>query len=277
MSSDSQKSQPQEPLSSPHGRQPVFNVPFSIVLLIGLFMLVHAVRGLLTLQQDWWFVNQFGFVPVLFANGLWDAGLRGVLSFLTYNFLHGDSTHLIINSIWMLAMGSAVAKRVGDFRFYLFSFFCGLFAALAHLLTHYGEATPVIGASGAISGHMAAAIRFVFSVDNSREGSRLLHSDLASVPVKNLFQVLRDVRVLAILVIFVVTNVISGLGYINVTGEEGALLAWEAHIGGFIAGLVLFSLFDRPGEPGKSAGNRTASEQDQRDQDQRDQDMRDQD
>jgi membrane associated rhomboid family serine protease len=162
--------------------------------------------------------------------------------------------HLAVNSIWMLAMGSAVAKRIGDTRFYLFSLVCGVFAALAHLFSHYGEVAPVIGASGAISGQMAAAIRFVFSVERGRTQRRVRQGRLHTVPLKSLWQTLQDPRVLAVLAIWLVTNVLSGLGVVPMD-DESAVIAWEAHIGGFVAGLILFSLFDRPQD--EMAGERS--------------------
>ncbi|MCP4934633.1 MAG: rhomboid family intramembrane serine protease [bacterium] len=233
--------------------QPMFNVPTSILVLIVLFSLVHGLRYLLSPGQDLVFLIEMAFIPIRYVDGLFSSGIAGFTSFVSYNFLHGDLTHLGINSIWMLAMGSAVAKRIGTLRFLLFSSVCGLFAALAHLVTHWGEIVPVIGASGAISGHMAAAIRFIFSVPSDRHGAGMLHGNLRAIPLKPLFQALQDGRVLAILAIWMMTNVVSGLGIISV-GDENPI-AWEAHIGGFVAGLLLFRVFDRSGNGGGKSGD----------------------
>ncbi len=225
--------------------QPIFNVPAPVLVLLALFALIHAGRGLLSPQQDLAFLIEMAFIPARYVNGLFHSGIEGFTSFVTYNFLHGDLAHLGVNAVWMLAMGSAVAKRVGGLRFLLFSFICGLFAALAHLVTHFGEIVPVIGASGAISGYMAAAIRFVFSVPNDARGAGMLHENVRAIPLKSLPDALRDGRVIAILAIWFLTNVLSGLGIISLGGNENPI-AWEAHIGGFVAGLLLFSLFDLP-------------------------------
>lgn len=227
-------------------REPMFNVPGSIVALIVIFAVVHAVRMLLlSEEEDLTLLLATAFIPARYEHGLLASGVLGFTSPVTYNFLHGDLTHLGINSIWLLAMGSAVAKRIGDLRFLLFSLICGLFAALAHLVTHFGEVSPVIGASGAISGHMAAAIRFVFSVERDRAGVDMMRRDLRAIPLKPLHQVLGDPRVLGVLGIWLATNVITGMGVVPLA-EEGTIIAWEAHIGGFAAGLLLFSLFDHP-------------------------------
>ncbi len=223
---------------------PMFNVPSSILVLLVLFVVVHVGRAFLTPEQDLAFLIEMAFIPARYVDGILASGVTGFTSFITYNFLHGDLTHLGINSIWMLAMGSAVAKRVGTIRFFLFSFICGLFAALAHLVTHYGEIVPVIGASGAISGYMAAAIRFIFSVPSTAHGAGLIHGNLRSIRLKSLSEALKDGRVLAILGIWLVTNVLSGMGLMTTSDDNP--IAWEAHIGGFVAGLLLFSLFDRP-------------------------------
>lgn len=227
-------------------REPMFNVPGSIVALIALFALVHAVRMLLLSEdEDLTLLLAAAFIPARYEHGLLASGLLGFTAPVTYSFLHGDLTHLGINSVWLLAMGSAVAKRAGDLRFLLFSLICGLFAALAHLVTHFGEVSPVIGASGAISGHMAAAIRFVFSAEPSPAGARTMRRNLRAIALKPLHRALADPRVIGVLAVWLATNVATGMGVVPLT-DEGAAIAWEAHIGGFLAGLVLFSLFDHP-------------------------------
>ena len=94
----------------------------------------------------------------------WPGGLAAdIWTFVTYAFLHGDLNHLVFNSIWLLAFGSPVARRFGTWRFLVFfapSAAAG--GALVHLATHFGQLLPMIGASAAISGAMAAVTRFVF-------------------------------------------------------------------------------------------------------------------
>ena len=115
--------------------------------------------------------------------------------------------------------------------------------ALAHLVTHEHAVAPMIGASASVSGTMAAAIRFAFVRGSFLSFNRGDAEAAAQVPALSLRRALRDGRVLAFLGIWFGINIIFGLGSIAI-GADGASVAWQAHIGGFLAGLLLFSLFD---------------------------------
>ncbi len=101
----------------------------------------------------------------------------------------------------------------------------------------------MIGASAAVSGMMAAAIRFAFQPHGpialwQQKDERAYH-----IPALPLISALRDPRIIAFLVVWFGINLLFGLGSVPLVGE-GQTVAWEAHIGGFLAGLLLFSLFD---------------------------------
>ena len=81
-----------------------------------------------------------------------------VVPLFTYMLLHADYAHVGINSLWLLVFGPAAARWLGTWRFLLFFVFCGIVAALLHLAVYWGSPVAVIGASGAISGLMAAAM-----------------------------------------------------------------------------------------------------------------------
>jgi membrane associated rhomboid family serine protease len=101
----------------------------------------------------------------------------------------------------------------------------------------------MIGASASVSGTMAAAIRFAFVKGSFLSFNRGDADAAARVPALSLMRALRNGRVLAFLGIWFAVNIIFGVGSIAI-GADGASVAWQAHIGGFVAGLVLFSLFD---------------------------------
>lgn len=166
-------------------------------------------------------------------------------SFVTYMVVHAGWVHLLVNLLWMVAFGSAVARRVGGLKFLYFSILCGIAGALTHLAFHFGDMAPVVGASAAISGQMAAALKFVFGARPQRGGGA---PDYARAPLESLARTLADRRILMVLAFWVVLNVIFGLGVVSIAGAEGAI-AWEAHIGGFLFGLLCFGFFDG----GKSA------------------------
>ena len=102
---------------------------------------------------------------------------------------------------------------------------------------------PMIGASASVSGTMAAAIRFAFVQGSFLSFSRGDADAAAKVPALSLWRALRNGRVLAFLAVWFGVNIIFGVGSIAI-GTDGASVAWQAHIGGFLAGLLLFSLFD---------------------------------
>src|ERR1700761_6593206 len=111
----------------------------------------------------------------------------------------------------------------------------------------------MIGASAAVSGAMAAAIRFAFGRGSFLHfGRRGSAESAAQVPALPLFQALRNPRVLSFLAIWFGINIVFGIGSIAV-GSSAQSVAWQAHIGGFVAGLLLFSLFDPVVRPANDA------------------------
>jgi len=116
--------------------------------------------------------------------------------------------------------------------------------AFAHLVSFFGEAVPMIGASAAISGAMAAAMRFVFQMNGPLARWRERSSDAYSVPAASLAATLRDPRFLLFLAVWLGLNLLFGLGTISFGTEAGQAIAWQAHVGGFFAGLLLFDAFD---------------------------------
>jgi membrane associated rhomboid family serine protease len=230
--------------------EPIFNVPAIVVTIVAALVLVHLWRTyLLTWIEDQQFLYEFAFIPARYAPALlsdpYPGGLAAdVWTFITYAFIHGDVVHLTFNTIWLLPFGSAVARRFGAVRFLLFFAVTAAAGAAMHLAVYYPERTPMIGASAAISGCMAAASRFIFQVGGplavfARDLDR--HSYL--VPAVPLRAVWSDPRILAFLVVWFGVNLLFGLGAQVIPDGEQAV-AWQAHIGGFVAGLVVFAAID---------------------------------
>lgn len=234
-------------------REPIFNVPAVILLLAASFVAVHLVREFwLSSRDNTQFLLLFAFIPARYEPAIIlqaPGGLAAsVWTFVSYAFIHGNLSHLLLNGFWMLAFGTPVARRFGGVRFLLFFALTAAAGAAAHLAIHAGQFVPVIGASAAVSGSMAAAIRFVFQA-----GGPLSYfgggENAYWVPAAPLSRVLRDPRVVIFLAVWLGLNLLFGLGIVPV-GDDSNGIAWEAHIGGFVTGLVAFSLFDpvRPDE-----------------------------
>src|SRR5262249_39410327 len=160
---------------------------------------------------------------------------------VTYSLLHANLTHIGFNVLWLLPFGSALARRFGALRFYLFMAATAAARALAHLITHQHAVAPMIRAFASVSGAMAAALRFAFVQGSFLSFSRGDADAAAKVPALSLWHALRNGRVIAFIAVWFGLNVIFGLGSIAI-GTEGASVAWQAHIGGFVAGLLLFAL-----------------------------------
>jgi membrane associated rhomboid family serine protease len=236
-------------------REPLFNIPPVILAVLAVLALVHATRTfVLTEQQDIEFLLNFAFIPSRYdasavLGGALPGGGADVWSFVTYALIHADWTHLGVNAIWLLPFGSAVARRFGTARFLTFFAVTAAAGAATHLATHAGEQYPMIGASASISGMMAAAMRFAFQRGGPLGFLRGADDEAYRVPAIPLSGVLRDGRVLLFLAVWFGINLLFGLGSLPITGSDQPV-AWQAHIGGFLAGLFLFSWFDpRPDFP----------------------------
>jgi membrane associated rhomboid family serine protease len=228
-------------------REPILTLPGALTAYVLLLATVHL-RVLLPVEWENWTIDAFGFIPKRYDSTLLAIDFPGgtgakVWTFVTYSLLHANLSHIGFNVLWLLPFGSALARRFGSFRFFLFMAVTAIAGALAHLVTHEHAVAPMIGASASVSGTMAAAIRFAFVRGSFLSFSRGDADAAARVPALSLMRALRNRRVLTFLAVWFGVNIIFGVGSIAV-GSEGATIAWQAHIGGFFAGLVLFSLFD---------------------------------
>jgi membrane associated rhomboid family serine protease len=235
--------------------EPILNIPPVVVATLAVMALVHVARQfLLSPEEDIEFLLNFAFIPARYETALLPTGTfpggRGaeVWTFVTYAFIHADLMHISINGAWLLAFGSAVARRFGAVRFLAFFMATAAAGAAANLVTHMGELLPMVGASAAISGFMAAAMRFVFQAGGPLGLWRARDDAAYFVPAAPLAVALRDPRILAFLAVWFGLNLLFGLGSVAIPGAEQAI-AWQAHIGGFMAGLVLFALFDPVAAP----------------------------
>ena len=258
------------------GREPAVNIPAVILLLIASFILIEVsfIYFGEDLATDLYL--KFGFIPSEVADrfgsdlyhalgeaasqtpqdqeGLGRAALADYLhdhpsafpfSLVTYSFIHAGWPHLIINSVWLTAFGSVVARRIGPVRFLLLFMLSAIGAALFHFAIHYDDVMPVIGASGGVSGVMAGAIRFVFQPGETLSGFSLDRGGNYRAPALPLALTFRDRRTLRFILLWLAITIATGLVGIPLGFSDGSI-AWEAHLGGFFTGLFVFSLVDVP-------------------------------
>lgn len=222
----------------PPRREPVFNLPGVVLAFLALCVGVHLVRAyVLTAQQDFALLVHFAFIPLRYSGG-YALDLYAFVSPWSYSLLHGGIAHLAVNMVWLAAFGSPLANRIGVARFVAFWLITSLAAVGFHYLLHSADAIPLVGASGAISGMMGAAARFGFHIDR-REGKAAFAGSI--LPIAAVF---RSRTAVTFLGVWMAVNLLMGLGF--GASDEGGGIAWEAHIGGLVAGFFLVRLFDRP-------------------------------
>jgi len=222
-------------------RQPIVNAPPIVLLLIIALFIVFLLFALLPDRAAAELEFRATLAPArLFAGAHGPGGLLGALAPLfTHIFIHTDFVHFVFNAVWLLALGAGVARRTGaglpgvdqtgaNLRFFVFFVLCGLAGGLAFVFANPAEWSFARGASGAVSGLLGAVVRFALRPPQSRIEDPFGLSPLASRPV--LFATL---AIVATNVVF--SDSLPGFGARNI--------AWEAHLGGYFAGLVTFPYF----------------------------------
>jgi membrane associated rhomboid family serine protease len=190
----------------------MFNLPPMTAALLLANVAVLAVRWLLPGRLDDAVLLTFGFVPRRYL-GIDALTWPALVSPVTYQFLHAGLTHLGVNMLGLVAFSAGVEQRVGKGRFLIFYLLCGIAGAAAQFAVDPTSPELLIGASAAISGVFGAVLRFRIA----RRSFWL------------------------IVVVWFAMNFIAGASGLG----SSQPVAWVAHVGGFIAGLVLFPLFDR--------------------------------
>ena len=223
-------------------REPAFNLPGSLVAILGLLTLIHVIRTyMLSVSADEFVLLHFAFIPGRYSVPLAEQDLGWLWSPVTYSLLHGSWEHLIFNAFWMVAFGAPVVRRIGVLRFFLFWCLSAAAAVAFHTVLHWGAMMLVVGASGVVSGLMGAAARFVFS-PSGRISRQFAHLNRRLT----IREALSNRSVLVFSGIWFLTNFLIGFGQIFGSVAGGAI-AWEAHIGGFLFGFLFFPLFDVAG------------------------------
>jgi membrane associated rhomboid family serine protease len=200
-------------------RERMFNAPWTVVALPALLIALYAVQSATfsEAQEAHWALTS-----TALAAGRWQV-------LLTSLFLHASWPHVLLNSIAILAFGPPAARLMGtDLRgasvFYGFYLTCGVLAALGFLAVDVHQADPVVGASGAASGLLGAASRLI-------EGRGRIGPMFGPT-------------VLGMAAAWTIANVILGVTGLT-PGAAGMQVAWQAHLAGYLAGVLLIGPFAR--------------------------------
>jgi membrane associated rhomboid family serine protease len=220
-------------------RTPIFNLPRILLATLCLLGAIYAVQSLLLSADavDWLFFN-FGFIPARYVVPFSEQGLQWLWSPVTYSLLHGSVEHILFNGLWLMAFGAPVVRRIGASRYVMFWAFSSVASAVLHAALNWGNPTLLIGASGVVSALMGAACRFAFPPE--RRMLRPAHLN----PRLSVMESLRSRTVMVFTVFWLIGNALIAVG-IPLIGDPNQPIAWDAHIGGFVFGFVLFPLFDR--------------------------------
>lgn len=199
---------------------PLINLPpvtkYILLALIVIHVIVHV---LLNEADQSAVILYFGFIPALWAgHDIFEFEALSALSPLTYMLIHGSWLHLFMNGMMLMAFGAGVEPWLGAKRYFIFLIVCGLIALIPEILINPLSQSPLVGASGAISGLFAAILILL------QQQGRLPASKYGIWPFA---------------CVWMGISMIFGLA-----GEQmaGAPIAWLAHIGGFLGGFALLKL-----------------------------------
>lgn len=246
--SSENEAHPHNPQATAPEAQPILNVPTLVVVLIVVLVAIHLIISVFGPDMQIWALYAFSFIPLRLAGDAIAAPQGAQLwSFLTHGFLHGSWLHLGTNCLWLLIFATPVTRRLGNVRTLVLLAVSVIAGAAAMLPGHWGEFLTMVGASGAVSGAMAASIPIMFA-PNFRRGL----ADLAGVEVLSPSALIRNGSAVSFSAVFFVLQIFTGAtqAALGTAYLNESVVAWEAHLGGFVAGLAAFYILDR-----KSAGN----------------------
>ena len=202
-------------------REPAFNAPWPALLIAAAILGLYIVQSLAGDQDA--IVTRYGFSPPELTQGRYSA-------LVTSLFVHGSWTHAFLNALGALAFGAPVARLLrlqarGVGLFFLFYICTGALSSLGFAALHPGAAVLLVGASGAVSGLMGAASRLL------DRRAALLNGGLAPFGNRTL---------ISMAVAWIAVNALAAVfGFGVVTGDQP--IAWEAHLFGYAAGLLLIA------------------------------------
>jgi membrane associated rhomboid family serine protease len=200
--------------------QPSSSPPIVTVLIISLNVLVFLYQISLNQYESNYLIATYGLIP----DRLHYSAL------LTSMFLHGGFMHLIGNMWFLWIFGDNVEDVLGHGKYLLFYLLCGILAAIVHVALNSDSRLPTIGASGAIAGVMGAYV------------VKFPHSRIITLVFIFIFLTTVEVPAAFMLIYWFVIQLFSGVGSIGYSNVSRGGTAWFAHVGGFLAGVILVNV-----------------------------------
>lgn len=205
----------QRPAAPPPPRQPAVNLPPMVLALILINVAIHVLLLLVPFGAWEWTLIHFAFIPVRYSvEGL--GGWGAWIAPISYQFLHGGWLHLLLNMVMLAAFGSALERTLGRNRMLFVYALSGIAGAFTHFAIFPDAQVPVIGASGSISGLFGATLWLMARPD--RYGRRSMRFWPAAV---------------------IWIGISIAIGFTGMPGVVSGQIAWAAHVGGFLAGIVM--------------------------------------
>jgi len=208
---------------------PTRNYPIVNNIIIGINVVVYLIQ-LGQGPELGRFINTYGLIPARYSipqlSFDFSSGQQ-ILSFVSFMFLHGDFWHLLGNMWSLYIFGDNVEDRLGPLRYLIFYLLCGLASGLSHMLFNLYSQLPIIGASGAIAGIMGAYF--------------ILHPRSKILTLIPIFFIPYFIEIPAYFFLgiwFVLQFINAAVSHAGISG-----IAWWAHIGGFVFGIILLKLF----------------------------------
>jgi membrane associated rhomboid family serine protease len=222
------------------------NYPVVNTLLIAANVLLFLVQSAQGPQEDA-FIYTYGLVPARYSVPGISAhftSFQQALALLSFMFLHGGFWHLLGNMWSLYIFGDNVEDRLGPFRYLLFYLLCGWASGLFHLFLNWQSPVPTIGASGAIAGVMGA---YLILYPHSRI--------LTLIPILFIPYFI-EIPAYFFLGLWFLFQFLGAAG----SDAQGGGIAWWAHVGGFVAGIILVKILERVPQTGLTERMREATQ-----------------
>jgi len=200
--------------------QPSYSTPFVTILLIVMNVFVFLYEVSLDDYTRNAFISTWGMIPARFE----------YTDMLTSMFLHGGWLHLIGNMWFLWIYGDNVEDTLGHLKYLLFYLLCGLAAGGMHVVTNLDSRIPTVGASGAIAGVMGAYL------------VKFPHSRILTLVVVFVFITTVEIPAVLILAYWFLIQLASGMWSVGYSQLSQGGVAWFAHVGGFVAGVILIKV-----------------------------------